>query len=179
MAAETYRSDDGARFTAEPLALDPPPFEAFAAFLDYWGRLKGERIAPAAAEFDPVAMRGYLATVTLVRYRAEDGTFWFGLSGTGVYGLHNRELSHSSLWDLRPPAYAELLHAHFRRTVDTGRANAWRIGLHVDGTDAYYHTLRAPLSDDGERYTGLATIDLLDRKWRAMSGYFDRAYGRD
>lgn len=178
MAVETYDSDDGARFTAQPLELDPPPFPQFGAFLDYWERLKGQRVAPAPGDFDPVEMRGYLSTVTLVRYEREEDTFYFGLSGTGVYGLHNRELSHSSLWDMRPHAYAELLHAHFRRTVDTGAINAWRIGLHVDGTDAYYNTLRAPLSEDGETVTGLATIDLVDGSWRRMSLYFDRAYGR-
>lgn len=178
MAVEIYDSDDGARFTARPLDLDPPEIPEFASFLEYWARLRGERIAPAASEFDPVEMRAYLSAVTLVRYRPDEDTFYFGLSGTGVYGLHNRELSHSSLWDMRPKAYAELLHTHFSRTIETGKPNAWRVGLHLKGTEAYYSTLRAPLSDDGERFTGLATIDLVDNKWRHMSDYFDRAYGR-
>lgn len=178
MAVELYESPDGATFTARPLELAPPPFTEFAAFMEYWRQLKGDRVAPAAAALDPVDMRAYLSAVTLVRYRADEDTFYFGLSGTAVYGLHNRELAHSSLWDMRPKAYAELLHTHFRRTVDAAQPNAWRIGLHVDGADAYYNTLRAPLSDDGETITGLATIDLVDRTWRRMSDYFDRAYGR-
>jgi len=173
MSGRVYESDDGARFVAEPLDLRRPPHPEFAEFLAYWEELRGPRVGPGADELDPVAMRGYLSKVTLVRYDAAADAFFFGLSGTGIYNLQKREISHTAVLDMRPPAYARMVEDHYREVVSTGRPNSYRLHFETPEGGSYYDSIRVPLSGDGLTVTGLSSVDVFDERWSVIERYID------
>ncbi len=173
MRARAYESDDGARFVAEPLELRHPPHPEFAEFYAYWEELRGPRLGPGADELDPVAMRGYLSKVTLVRYDSAADAFFFGLSGTGIYNLQKREISHTPVLEMRPPTYARMVEDHYREVVSTGRPNSYRLRFETPEGGSYYDSIRVPLSDDGITATGLASVDVFDERWAVIERYID------
>lgn len=175
---KVYDNGDGARFTAEPLDPDDPPRPEFGEFLAYWRGLSGERVGPPESALDPIAMRSYLSKVTLVRYDAAEDAFYFGLSGTAIYDLLNREISYTPVRDMRPPAFARMVEDQYREVVETGRPNCYRLCFETPEGSAYYETIRVPLSEDGRTVSGLATVDVFDPGWARLERYIEALYDR-
>ena len=64
-------------------AFDPPPkTEACRVILDHWQALRGDRLLPRHAEFDPAAVARYLPQVALFEVRSPELTLC-RLAGTG------------------------------------------------------------------------------------------------
>ena len=163
---------------AHRLALGDPRYPELGFVLDYWTRLRGPRFAPPRREIDPAGLKPVLPRITLVRVNA-DKTFCFGLAGTGLYALHNMEIAHKPVDDMRPPAYRDLLNAHYAEVVRTKAPNSYEIVFTThDGLRRHYASLRVPLSDDGENVTGLLTVDNFGEGWKDLEPYFDWLYDR-
>ena len=163
---------------AHRLALGDPRYPELGFVLDFWNSVRGARFAPPRREIDPAGLKPVLPRITLVRVNA-DKTFCFGLAGTGLYALHNMEIAHKAIDDMRPPAYRDLLNAHYAEVVQTKAPNSYEIVFTTqDGLRRHYASLRAPLSDDGENVTGLLTVDNFGEGWKDLEPYFDRLYDR-
>jgi hypothetical protein len=86
-------------------AFDPPPkTEACRVILDHWEALRGDRLLPGHAEFDPAAVARYLQNLALFEVRSPEVThcrlagtafrltLGFELTGTNVNHLYAPEL---------------------------------------------------------------------------------------
>lgn len=168
-----------AAVTAETLTLPDNRYPDFTFLREYWDTLRRDRFAPSRWEIDPVKLKPVLPNITLVEYDEAKDSFCFRLAGTGLFNLHNMEISYMPVSEIRPPQYRDLLHAHYKDVVVRRAPNAYEIYFTTEsGLRRHYASLRVPLSDDGENVTGIMTLDSFCQRWDDLAPYFDRLYGR-
>ncbi|WP_193370374.1 PAS domain-containing protein [Pelagibius marinus] len=130
--------------------------------LDYWKSKKGDRIAPARADIDPVDIPRLLPRVMLVDVESTEGSapdFHYRLSGTGIRNVHGYDATGLRPLDLKPPIYGKLIHAHYRAAAEARTPLAHVIVMITNKKQRSYARLILPLSEDGETINMLMTVD--------------------
>lgn len=130
--------------------------------LDYWKSRKGDRVAPARADIDPVDIPRLLPRVMLVDVETTEGgdpDFRYRLSGTGIRSVHGYDATGLRPHDLKPAIYGELIHAHYRAAAEGREPLAHVIVMVTNKKQRSYARLILPLSEDGQTINMLMTVD--------------------
>jgi hypothetical protein len=136
-------------------SASPRLIEAF----EVWDRLRGGRLGPARREVDPAAFRALLANLVLFDVLDDPLDFRYRLIGTGVRERIRRNLTGQRLSEIEYQKPGTPIFADYARVVE----NRKPLFGDVDyvGPDrrirAVQHLLM-PLSDDGDRVTGILTF---------------------
>ena len=125
----------------------------------YWQHACRGRRMPARADIDPLDLRFCLGWVCLID--VTDGPvrrFRFRLDGSHLVHLTGYDLTNRYVDEFADKEYADFLTAIYKRVVDTKAAVF--IGDSEDWGNRGYlmQCATLPLSDDGERVTGLMDI---------------------
>ena len=140
------------------LALYPDLAEAHG----YWqGKCNG-RLAPTRQDIDPTDIPALLPRVMLADVEWRDGVavdFLYRLSGTGICDVHGYNLTTLRPRDLSPPAYGQMVHAHYVLAVRRREPLAHVLVLRTNRKQRSYARIILPLSADGERITMLMMVD--------------------
>jgi hypothetical protein len=154
VAANPTPSFDNVTSTQLPLGeLAPADFDFLYRL---WLAKRGQRLAPARAEFDPAELRAMLPRLLLIDVAHDPPDFRYRLAGTLTYELHGQELTGKSITALKPPEFVATLWHDLRELV--ARAEPQLVQLDFTNQEGYhraYHVLRLPLSSDGK------TIDMI------------------
>jgi hypothetical protein len=164
----------------EALELDPTTdrYPDLQRVLVYWQRRRGGRFAPSRADIDPAELVAVLPRIMLADVLDEPLDFRYRLAGTGIRNVHGNDMTGRSPRELEPPAYGDLIFAHYCEAVRR-RAPL----LHLIVLDAHQHSrsyarLLLPLSSDGDRVTMLMAVDSKEQNSQALKDYFARQTGR-
>jgi hypothetical protein len=144
------------------LEKDLPRYPDLCLALDYWKSRKGNRIAPARADIDPVDIPRLLPRVMLVDVETGptgEPDFRYRLSGTGIRNVHGYDATGLRPLDLKPPIYGRLIHAHYRAAAEAHAPLAHVIVMITNKKQRSYARIILPLSEDGETVNMLMTVD--------------------
>lgn len=75
--------------------------EPAARLLDYWDRLRGDRLMPQRSGLDPAELKAILPYLTILEVRARD-TLIYRLAGTAIRDMVGTELTNRNLLDFTP-----------------------------------------------------------------------------
>lgn len=169
--------DDG---RLRSLELDPagecPP--DLARVLAYWEAKRQDRFAPRREDIDPADLVEVLPRIMLADVVPEPLDFRYRLSGTAIDDLHAVSMTGKGPRDLKPPAYGELIHAHYCEAVSRRRPLLHLVTF-VTRRSLSYTRLLLPLSQDGASVTTLMTVDGRERDTAALRKFFDAFMGRE
>jgi hypothetical protein len=134
------------------------------AGLAYWDRLRGDRVMPARADIDPVAIRHFLPYVMLVDVLRDPLDFRVRLIGSEIERLapsspHGHYLSQSRSFHCGSEAWRD-----YERTVATRGPVA--AALHYHTPDRTVRALRhclMPLSADGITVNMIFNVTAIER----------------
>jgi hypothetical protein len=159
-----------ARF--ERLALADLHVPRLRDVLDLWERKRGDRIAPARRDFDPVELRSVLTCVTLVDVHHDPLDFSYRLVGSEMVRAYGHDVTGTSVKDLHVSALKDLILRDLTELVATRQPQyAALYFTNPAGNLRAYQLLRLPLSSDGERIDMLllvAEFDIPARELRKM-----------
>jgi hypothetical protein len=120
-----------------------------------WKQLAGDRFAPRREEITPAKLRTLLPWIWIVDVVGED--FRFRIAGDRIIEYLGTRHAGKMLSELRGPAFFELMQALFEYGVRYKRpvAHGPLRSSHAKREHFEAEVLVLPLSDDGERVTGL------------------------
>ncbi|MEQ8356625.1 MAG: PAS domain-containing protein [Kiloniellaceae bacterium] len=130
--------------------------------LDYWNSKRAGRFAPARADIDPAEITRILPRVMLADVHADAAgktDFLYRLSGTGISDVHGFDPTSLRPLALTPPAYGQLIHAHYLTAVEARSPLAHVIVLQTNRKSRSYARIILPFSADGETVNLLMTVD--------------------
>jgi hypothetical protein len=142
--------------TAFDIADLPPGFvEALSA----WERLRGDRFAPGRRDIDPALFRTVLANVVLFDVIADPLDFSYRLIGTEVRRRIRRNLAGVRFSAIEHQRPGSAIFSDYERVVAERRPLFGDIRyVGPDEQVRFVRHLLMPLSDDGERVTGVLTV---------------------
>jgi hypothetical protein len=156
------RSGPGAapQIAAVELSLDAPELDPdLRQALQYWSEKRGDRLAPARADIDPLEIAPLLPRVMLIDVAADPIDFRFRLAGTGIFRIHGAELTNKRVLDVEPAAYGRLLHKLYAEALARRAPVAHRLLIEVDTRRSAYARIILPLSEDGRCINRLMTVE--------------------
>jgi hypothetical protein len=123
-------------------------------FFAYWSRLRGDRIAPARRDIDPVEFGYALADLALIDVLRDDAGrlgFRYRLVGENIVRRDGYSMRGKLLDELPETEYRERIRRSWTEVVESGEpAHVIREAV-FDGRARNYESLVLPLSSDGER----------------------------
>jgi hypothetical protein len=145
---------------AMELSLDDRDLDSDLRFvLDYWFAKRGNRLAPARADIDPVDIAPVLPRVMLVDVSTDPVDFRFRLAGTGLFKIHGAELTNKRALDLEPPAYGALIHRLYCDALERRAPLVHRLLIECETRRSAYLRITLPLSEDGAAINRLLTVE--------------------
>ena len=147
--------------TSEGIAVSDVSTPGFSEFLGYWNELCRDRFAPTWDDvelFDlPAKLLPYL---TVVEVAADVADFVFRFCGTAHMTTKTRDYTALSVRSIRPENLAEVIFEQYRRTVEAREPMAFVRTIHGFSEDQPLSqiNLRMPLSDDGDKVTGVISL---------------------
>jgi hypothetical protein len=143
---------------------DPQVRDAYA----YWLKARGDELMPPRSRIDPIDLKFCLGWTCLVDVVHEPTRrFRYRIDGSQLASLTGWDLTGRYLDDLQDKAYRDLVLMIYNRVVDTRapvfirNSEEWReLGYIAE-------SVTLPLSNDGERVTGL--LDVIIPKRRPIS----------
>ncbi len=154
---EPYRRSDGSpifRIDPEPVGDGTP--SSVVTFHEYWQSRRGDSWAPRWADIDLTEIPPPMLPYVVVCDVLSDGDLFFRYWGSGHANYYVREFSHKKLSDMHFPWLEEILRYQYQHVIDTRRP--WVFQVHYHNLDAPVPSYRSPLSNDGERVTGLLSF---------------------
>jgi hypothetical protein len=150
------RTKDGV--IATRLTLTNIPDEMQNHMLAYWRSKCASGRLPARADIDPLDFPWALGLVCLLNVEHKPLRFRYRLDGSAIVDHHGSDFTGRTTDELRPAAYADMLHLHFSEVVETGAPNLYRITLLNDGKLRSYLRLALPLATDGSNVDMILTV---------------------
>jgi hypothetical protein len=142
---------DVAELTTQAAFIDGPRDPRLRSLFDYWNGLRGGRIVPLRADFDPTAIPQLLPFVFMYGTSPEGG-YVIRLVGEEVVQFVGRNATGHPAGTIMPPRSAEII-VKILDTVTAERAPKFRAGkAHWLAVKSYrdYEACFLPLSSDGE-----------------------------
>lgn len=123
----------------------------------HWDGMRGNRMMPARADFDPLDVPYALGFISLIAVHRDPLRFFFRLDGTRQVELFGLDCTRRYLDEAMPPDHAAMAGESYRAVVDgrTPRHHRRQIRFHERIID--YEVLILPFSGDGERVDLLMT----------------------
>lgn len=163
------------------------PVEDLAApelreLLSYWQSLRGDRFAPSWTEVELIDMPAKLLPyLTVVEVRHAPLDFVYSFYGTGHMALKARDLTGRSIMEALPNENTPIVLEQYRRTLEARKPLAFRrivtSPVPDKGNNPTQHTLRVPLSADGEGVQWIMSLSDL-RNSPEMRDFYE-TFGRD
>lgn len=128
------------------------------AFLDYWGRARGDKAMPGRGDIDPLDMpRFLLSDLFLVDVLDGGGDFRYRLIGSHIVEHTGADLTGRRLSDLRDRGSQPRLAALYSEVVHRKAPQQTRLPYKTPEMQAasHYDVVVAPLASDGR------TVDML------------------
>lgn len=135
---------------------------------EYWLSARGDKPMPSRSSIDPIDLKFCLGWTCLVEVIHETSRrFRYRIDGTQLASLTGWDLTGHYLDEMQDQAYRDLVLMIYNRVVDTKAPMFIRNS--EEWTDFGYLTesVTLPLSNDGERVTGL--LDVIIPKQRPMA----------
>ena len=143
--------------TESPAFQPPIQSDVLRRLLAHWDRIRGARLMPARADFDPLDVRYALGFLSVIEVRQPPLRFYFRLDGTKQVDLFGIDCTRRYLDEAMPPDHVAMAEASYRDVVEcrAPRHHARKIRFHERIID--YEVLILPFSQDGERVNLLIT----------------------
>jgi hypothetical protein len=142
---------EGHGAVSEASFIDAPRDSRTRALYEYWDALRGARLMPARADFDPAAVPALLPYVIMYGV-GEDGSYTVRLVGEEVVQFTGRSAAGGPAGATMPPRAARML-IEILDVVTAARAPKFRAGKAHWHPDKAYRDFEAcflPLSPDGK-----------------------------
>lgn len=142
---------DASGSISEASFIEAPRDSRIRALLAYWDGLRGDRLMPARADFDPTAIPALLPYVMMYGVGAE-GDYTIRLVGEEVVQFAGRNAAGGPAGHTMPPRSAETL-ITILDAVRRERAPKFRFGKahwHPDKDHRNFEACFLPLSPDGD-----------------------------
>lgn len=133
-----------------PEDVDNP---AIAAVYGHWLERAGGRWAPAWRDIEIMALPSALIPYVVVGDVTGDGDLVYRYWGRGHTAYHDTDYSYKPLSDMTPLWVRELLVRQYARVIETGKPLVFE--TRYTGFDGPLYSARLPLSNDGEKVTGV------------------------
>lgn len=136
----------------EAMFIDAPRDARTKALYDHWNALRGARVMPARADFDPIAIPALLPYVVLYGVGA-DGGYTVRLVGEEVVQFAGRNAAGGYAGHTMPPRGARML-TEILDAVTRGHAPRFRVGKahwQLGKEHRYFEACFLPLSAEGEK----------------------------
>ena len=143
--------------TQTPAFQPPIQSDVLRRLLAHWAGIRGTRLMPARADFDPLDVRYALGFLSVIEVRQPPLRFYFRLDGTKQVDLFGIDCTRRYLDEAMPPDHVAMAEASYRDVVEcrAPRHHARKIRFHERIID--YEVLILPFSQDGERVNLLIT----------------------
>jgi|SRR5262245_23172384 len=123
----------------------------------HWHRMRGSRLMPARADFDPLEVRRAIGYISLIEVQRDPLRFYFRLDGTKQVDLFGIDCTRRFLNEAVPPDHAALATQSYLEVVE-GRAPRYhRRTIPFHERLITYEAVILPFSSDGERIDILMT----------------------
>ena len=164
-------------FSFREVAIANNPVPEFGAVAAYWERQRGEGLAPAWADIDLMELPAPLLPLCIVVDLAPDGgPISYRYFGSGIADLHGFELTRRTTDAIEPPELRNHIISHYRIVERECRPVFFATEISVkDGHRLRHLMLRLPLSNDGERVTGIMTFEDFADDRRELHKYYSEA----
>jgi hypothetical protein len=162
-------------FHAVELDLEQGRYPDLNQVLDYWREKRGAYFAPRRTDIDPVDLRVSLSRITLSDVFEDPLDFRYRLCGTQICTTHVKNPTGLRALDMLPPAYGQLLHAHYCEAVRRRVPLLHLILLDDEFQSHSYARLLLPLSEDRQKVTMLMTIDSREQDTEDLREFFAKA----
>jgi len=167
--------------TYKRLALETTNLPDARACLDYWERLRGDRLAPQWSEFNwlhvPVEIIPHMGVVDV---QTDPLDFIYRFWGTAHVEVLKQELTGKSVTEMRPESEGQSVFAQYAETYEACRPmlfeNVISAGPHQLPMEEV--SLRLPFSDDGEAITQILAFSDIRRDFKRLKESFLSAPGR-
>jgi hypothetical protein len=150
------RTKDGVIATS--LTLTNIPDETQRQMLAYWQSKGSIGRLPSRADIDPLDFPWALGVVCLLNVERPPLRFRYRLDGSAIVEHHGRDFTGRTTDEIRPIAYADMLHLHFSEVVETAAPNLYSITLLTDGKLRSYARLALPFATDGSTVDMIMTV---------------------
>jgi len=143
------------------ITLDECRSDKVRRLLDYWQRIRGDRLMPRRQDVDPTAIWPLLKNVSLSEWHRDPDRLFYRLSGTEVVATLGIELGGKWVTEVYPDVedvartlklYGWVVEA---RTTVIGRTDGTRMRLGIDS----YEWVICPLSEDGALVTHFIVLE--------------------
>ena len=151
-------------------------------FFSYWEGLRGVKFAPSWTDVELIDMPAKLLPyLTVVEVRPAPLDFIYTFYGTGHMALKGRDLTGRSIMEALPNENTPIVFEQYRRTLEARKPLAFRRIVTSPapdkGKNPTQHTLRVPLSADGEGVQWIMSLSDL-RNSPEMRDFYE-TFGRD
>jgi hypothetical protein len=150
------RTQDGVIATS--LTLTNIPDETQRQMLGYWRAKCAIGRLPRRADIDPLDFPWALGVVCLLNVERPPLRFRYRLDGSAIVEHHGRDFTGRTTDELRPTAYADMLHLHFSEVVESAAPNLYRITLLNDCKVRSYVRLALPFATNGSNVDMIMTV---------------------
>lgn len=118
--------------------------------VDYWDRIRGDRLFPMRRDFDPVEVPKLLRNIRLADVEM-GGVFRFRLYSSDSTNPDRRDMTGLTTNDYEDTGFGDLVTRHYAAVAADGVARCWYIKASVATGDYEYHRVVLPLSRTGEK----------------------------
>jgi hypothetical protein len=148
-------------FSFREVAIDDNPVPEFWTVIDYWTAQARGKFAPSWLDIDMLRLPAPLLPLCIVVDLAPDGgPISYRYFGSGVADLHGFELTRRTTDAIEPPELRNHIVSQYRIVERERRPVFFATEISVkDGHRLRHLMLRLPLSDDGDRVTGIMTFE--------------------
>lgn len=179
-----YRVEEAGVFEIKNACIDIENLTApeLRELLSYWESLRGDRFAPSWTDVELIDMPAKLLPyLTVVEVRPAPLDFVYAFYGTGHMALKARDLTGRSIMEALPNENTPIVFEQYRRTLEARKPLAFRRivapSTPSKGMNPTQHTLRVPLSADGEGVQWIMSLSDL-RNSPEMRDFYE-TFGRD
>lgn len=148
-----FEASRGSAVSFTRLRLDAfEEMPSFRTLLDLWQAKRGDRRAPARADFDPKELLDLLPHLLLIDVHHDPPDFRYRLAGTRTRDIHGVELTGRSVLDIVPGDQGRLVWNDLCEMLERWEPQHVRLRfVNSRGQVRAYQVLRLPLSQDGSR----------------------------
>jgi hypothetical protein len=123
----------------------------------HWDRIRGDRLMPARADFDPLDIWFALGDISLIDVQRDPLRFYFRLDGTKQVDLFGVDCTRRYLDEVFPPDHAEMATTSYREVVESRAPRYHRRQVPFRERLIDYEIIILPFSNNGSEVDLLIT----------------------
>jgi hypothetical protein len=146
------------RLAARALPLDAIGEDSIAHMYRLWTARRGSRPMPAPGDLLPEEFGAALGKVNLLDVLRAPLRFVYRVRGSQIAGIIDQRMVGSSVAEMQPPEYRDMLLRHYGAAAATGRPSLYHIRQSRHGVTSEYHRLILPLGSAAGLVERLLTV---------------------